>query len=511
VEAVVSTVSRRAFLGAGIAAGIGLGVGVPLSLGVSGSSSTGNLLRSRLPLPPAFRVSLPIPQVLAPVRRDADTDYYEITQAPATATVIPGTRTELWAYNGTFPGPTIVSRRGRTTAVTHTNRLPVPTVTHLHGGRTPPDSDGYPIDFLYPDGYRPMHAHMTGDVQVGSRTYTYPLDQRAATLWYHDHRMDFTGPSVWRGMAGFHLVRDDEEDALGLPRELPLMITDRSFDDDGALLYPSVDPTLQVTPGVTEAYLPGVLGDVMLVNGAPWPVAHVDKGAYRLRILNACNARRLDLRLDPQPADGLVQIGTDGGLLAAPLRHENVELAPAQRLDAVVDFSGYAPGTNVTLYNDFDDGRMHEVMRFRVGERRAASFTVPDRLTTIAPLTESQAVTTRNLHFARGGVGWLINGQPFNPNTIAARPKLGTVEVWRLVTDFHHPVHLHLAPFQVLSRGLSGPRPFDAGWKDTIDLRPAEEAAIAIRFDGYAGKYVFHCHNLEHEDMAMMGNFVTTA
>ncbi|MEU4744616.1 multicopper oxidase domain-containing protein, partial [Actinosynnema sp. NPDC023658] len=124
----------------------------------------------------------------------------------------------------------------------------------------------------------------------------------------------------------------------------------------------------------------------------------------------------------------------------------------------VVDFAGCPPGTEVTLCNDFDDGDVHRVMRFRMG--------------------------------------WLVNGQPFSPDAVAATPRLGTVEVWRLVTDFHHPVHLHLAPFRVLSGGSSGPGPFDAGWKDTVDLRPAEVAAIAIRFDGYAGKYVVHCHNL---------------
>ncbi|MEU4742197.1 multicopper oxidase domain-containing protein [Actinosynnema sp. NPDC023658] len=509
----MSTVSRRAFIRAGLAAGVGLGVGIPIALGAGGSASTGNLLRGRL-RPPAFTRPLPIPDVLEPVRSDAEADYYQITQAPAVVSLAPGTRTGIWAYNGTFPGPTIVSRRNRTAVVTHTNRLPVPTVVHLHGGRTPPDSDGYPIDFLHPEGFHADHADMSGDVRVGSRTYTYPLDQRAATLWYHDHRMDFTGPSVWRGLAGFHLVRDDEEDALGLPsgpRELPLMITDRSFDADGSLLYPSLDPTLLHTPGVTDPYAAGVLGDVMLVNGAPWPVADVDGAKYRLRILNACNARRLDLRLDPRPDDGLVQIGTDGGLLATPVRHEHFELAPAQRLDVIVDFARYPPGTLVTLFNDFDDGEMHRVMRFRVGERVADSSALPDRLSAVHVLTESEAVVTRTLHFASGGMGWLVNGQPFSPDTIAATPRLGTVEVWRLVTDFHHPVHVHLAPFQVLSRGIGGPGPFDAGWKDTIDLRPAEVAAIAIRFDGYPGKYVFHCHNLEHEDMAMMGNFVTTA
>jgi spore coat protein A len=361
-----------------------------------------------------------------------------------------------------------------------------------------------------------MGASMAGDTTIGKRSYRYPLDQRAATLWYHDHRMDFTGPSVWRGLAGFHLVRDDEEDALRLPagaRELPIMITDRSFDATGNFLYPSTDPSLVTTPGVTASFVAGVLGDVMLVNGTPWPVAKIDGAKYRLRILNACNARRLDLRIDPQPEGGLTQIGTDGGLLAAPIRHEHFELAPAQRVDAVIDFASYKPGTAVTLHNDFGEGDMSQIMRFIVGPKSQDTFTVPDRLSSFDPLTAARAVATRTFRFQSGDVnhtkGWLIDGQPFSPDNISAFVKLGTVEIWRMIADFHHPVHLHLNNFQVLSRGISGPGAFDAGWKDTIDLRPAEEAAIAIRFEGYPGKYVFHCHNLEHEDMAMMANFIT--
>jgi spore coat protein A len=255
----------------------------------------------------------------------------------------------------------------------------------------------------------------------------------------------------------------------------------------------------------------GVLGDVMLVNGGPWPVAQVDRAAYRLRIVNACNARRLDLRLDPRPDEALVQIGTDGGLLAAPLTHEHFELAPAQRVDLIVDFSRFAPGTTVTLRNDFGTGAMSQVMRFVVGETVGTPFTVPAKLSTLETLNPDKAVITRTFRFQSGDVhstrGWLIDGEPFAPDNVAAATKLGTAEVWRLIADFHHPVHLHLNPFQVLSRGIGGPGQFDAGWKDTIDLRPAEEASIVIRFDGYAGKYVFHCHNLEHEDMAMMANF----
>jgi spore coat protein A len=518
--------SRRAFIGAGLVAGIGLGVGVPFLQKVSGSTSTGNLLRSGRPLPTPFTTPFRTPPVLQPTRSDADADYYEITQTAAMASILPEVKTAIWGYNGIFPGPTINSRRARTSVVTHTNNLPVPTVAHLHGGHTPHGSDGYPTDFIYPvdRSYMDQHTNMdhpiggsmAGDTTEGTREYTYPLHQRAAMLWYHDHRMDFTGPSVWRGLAGIHFVRDDEEDALGLPahsRELPVMITDRSFASDGSLSYPSIDERLLVTPGVTSSFVAGVLGDIMLVNGAPWPVARVDGAMYRLRIINACNARRLDLRLDPQPEDTLTQIGSDGGLLASPLRHHHFELAPAQRVDIIVDFSSYEPGTAVTMVNDFGDGNMSQIMRFVVGEKADDTFTVPDKLSTIDPLTADQAVTIRTFRFRTGDVnhmkGWLIDGQPFSPDNIAASPKLGTVEVWRLIADFHHPVHIHLSPFQVLSRGLSGPSAFDTGWKDTIDLRPSEEAAIAVKFDDYAGKYVFHCHNLEHEDMAMMANFTT--
>ncbi len=518
-------VTRREFIAGLAVAGAAASFGVPFALGAAGSTSTGRNLASQTPLPDLFTQQLRIPPVLAPVRSDSDGDHYEITQRVATAEILPGLSTTIWGYNGIFPGPTIESRSGRTVSVTHINGLPVPTVVHLHGGRTPPEHDGYPIDFVLPvdgDVPLPVFARESGDLSPGQRVHWYPLEQPATTLWYHDHRMDFTGPGVWKGLAGFHIVRDDEEDALGLPsgsRELPLMILDRSFDVDGSLLYPAIDPTGLVDVGVSDGFEAGVLGDVTLVNGVPWPIVNVDGARYRLRFLNAANARRYDLRLDPPPPDGFVQIGTDGGLLAQPLQHDHIEMAPAQRFDVIVDFSVYQPGTVVTLINDFDSGRMGQVMRFIVGARAEDNSRIPDRLTTIEPLdTTADGVITRTMRFNSGHLssgnrdrhGWLINGDPFSPDIAAARPALDSVEIWRLVSDFHHPIHIHLNPFQVLSRGLGGPGPYDIGWKDTIDLRPFEHAAIAVRFDGFRGRYVFHCHNLEHEDMAMMSNFVVT-
>jgi spore coat protein A len=162
---------------------------------------------------------------------------------------------------------------------------------------------------------------------------------------------------------------------------------------------------------------------------------------------------------------------------------------------------------------------MAQVMQFVVGDRVEDTSRIPDRLTTIEPLdTTAAGVITRTMRFNSGHLSfdgqdhhaWLINGELFTANSAEARPTLDSVEIWQLVSDFHHPIHVHLNPFQVLSRGIDEPGPYDAGWKDTIDLRPFENASIAVRFDGFRGRYVFHCHNLEHEDMAMMANFIVT-
>lgn len=507
--------NRRSALRLGIAAtaGIGLvGAGWPLADALLGSAEPGRLLRSQTRLPDPYRAPLPIPEQLRPSSTDAAADYYEITQQSTKLRILPDLPTSAWTYNGSFPGPTIVSRSGRRTIVRHHNALPVPVVVHLHGGHTPADHDGYPIDFIMPLGGHAMMDDMARNSVVGQREYVYPMNQRAATLWYHDHRMCYTGAAVWRGLAGFHLIHDDEEDALPLPgghRDIPLMITDRAFAADGSFLYPAVE-----TGGVTADYMNGVLGDVILVNGAPWPVLHTDPARYRLRLLNASNARRYRLQLDPQPAGGsaLVQIGSDGGLLAWPVGHDFIDIAPAERVEVVVDFSRYRHGTQVRLVNRLGSETSTEVMRFDVvGTDHSDDSTIPERLSTNLPELDPQhAVTTRTFVFRQGKSGvWTINDAPYRPGQPVARPKLGTTEIWRFITEFHHPVHVHLNSMRVLSRNNRGPGQFDHGWKDTIDIRPAEAVEVAVRFTDYAGSYLLHCHNLEHEDMAMMADFVT--
>jgi len=523
-------ISRGEFLRLGIAGGVTLAFGASACSG-SGEGSTGTLLPSKAKVPEPFRVPLPVPPVLEPVRTDAGTDYYEMTQKTGRVEILPGLQTEVWGYDGIFPGPTVESRSGRKIIVRQQNELPVPVCTHLHGGRTPPESDGYPTDLVPPNDL--AHDHSTeghGSMGMGGsryfKDYVYPLEQRATTLWYHDHRMDFTGPQIWRGLAGFHIIRDDVEDALPLPkdkRDIPLMICDRAFGEGGSFLYPSLDPSLQGKPGVKGNYMEGVLGDVILVNGVPWPFMEVSNTRYRFRILNASNARRYRLAFDPGPSDGrpFVQVGSDGGLLGAPISHRTIPIAPAERFDVVIDFSKYPVGTKVTLKNHFGYGTTSQVMRFHVVRKEKEQSTVPERLSDMAErlsgmveskaLGESNARLTRKFYFTRafhnGRVVWAINGKVFSPSRIDARPKLGSTEIWELTTDVHHPVHIHLVHFKVLSRNGRKPLPTDAGWKDTIDLASGEEARLLVRFDGYRGRYVFHCHNLEHEDMMMMANF----
>ncbi|SER32051.1 multicopper oxidase family protein [Streptomyces qinglanensis] len=519
--------------GAGAAAALGgaAGCGAPRA----GDGISGELLRSTAPLPEPFQVPLPVPPVAEPVRTRGGAAVYEVEQRAARLEILPGLKTEVWGYDGRFPGPTFVGESERELRLRVRNALEMPTSTHLHGGVQRPESDGHPTDLVLPSGFPdPRHPEEAGKgeysgskmvkpsewtISRGHKEYVYPLKQRATTLWYHDHRMDFSAPQVWRGLAGMFLVHDDEESGLPLPedsRDIPLMICDRAFEEDGSFRYPSLDPSLAGKPGVREQYMEGVTGDVVLVNGVPWPELEVSAERYRFRILNASNARRFRLALDPGPREGaaFVQVGSDGGLLGAPREHEELPVSPAERFDVVIDFAAFPMGSEVRLVNTLGHGRTRDVMRFRVtrrAKRGAGAPRVPRRLADVQRLKAGQAVVDRQFDFRQKQVHgmrmWTVNGKPYDPGSPLASPRLDTVERWRFTSDFHHPVHVHLAHFQVLSRSGKTPLDSDAGWKDTVDVRPFEVVDVLIRFAGYRGMYMLHCHNLEHEDMAMMADF----
>jgi spore coat protein A, manganese oxidase len=472
-----------------------------------------------------FQVPLPISPILQPIRSDRTTDYYEITQKEAQVEILPGLQTTIWGYNGIFPGPTIAARRGRKAVVRHRNELPVPTVVHLHGGKTPPESDGYPTDLILPIHATNTATSHTGHIHTGHTTvdgigqgfkdYTYPNQQRGATLWYHDHRDMFTGPQVYRGLAGFYIVHDAIEDELPLPKEdrdIPLMITDHIFNEDGSFFYPSLDPTLK-EEGLENGYHEGVQGDTILVNGAPFPFLEVSNTRYRFRFLNASNRRIYRLAIDPPPAEGamFVQIGSDGGLVSAPIPQADLLIAPAERFDVVIDFSRYPVGTQIVLKNLDGNGSAAQVMRFDVVRSRRDDSAIPAQLASDAePLDPAQATVTRRVLFSRAGKRFRINGKEFDPNRVEFRPQLNSIEIWEVLADIPHPFHMHLAHLQVLSRNNQKPAPYDRGWKDTVNVGARQMVRLIAHFAPYRGKYIYHCHMLEHEDLGMMDNFEVT-
>jgi spore coat protein A len=467
-----------------------------------------------------FKVSLPIPPVLESTRSDEHGDCYEIETRESTAAILPGKQTTIRGYNGIFPGPTIKATRGRATHIRFTNKLLTPVVTHLHGGHTPSDSDGWPTDVILPPGHHAptsMHTDHTGDLgRMAAASppkyednYTYPNDQRAATLWYHDHAMGATGQNVYMGLAGFYIVEDEEERSLPLPRgryDVPLMLCARQFNEDGSFQY---NPHGHA----------GAEGDVILVNGAPWPALQVERRKYRFRILNASNATTFTLALSS--ALPFVQIATDGGLMARPLEVPSIPMAMAERVEVVIDFSAYASGDSVVLRNTEKQGPLGEIMRFDIaGPAVSDHGQLQDHLSVIENLRPEAAVRTRTFTFGPRPelkshyppIYWAINGSKFDPEHAQANPRLGDVEIWRFIYENNpwrqtHPPHVHLVNFQILDRNGQPAHDHERGWKDTLRLDSGDDVRVIMRFDGYRGRYLMHCHNLEHEDYDMMMRF----
>ena len=432
--------------------------------------------------PAPFTLPLRVPEVLDPVERTRSQDRYRVVMRTAEAEILPGERTPVWGYQGSYPGPTIVARRGRRVVVTHINRLPDPTSVHLHGGKVRAASDGHPLDLIAP----------------GSRyRYRYPNRQRPATYWYHDHADRMTGRHVYMGLAGFYLVRDPAERSLGLPRgryDVPLVVQDRTFNDDGSLWFPE---------GETQQ----VVGDTVVVNGVAQPFFEVKARKYRFRLLNGANSTPFEFAL--ANGDPLIQIATDAGLMPNPVARESVLLFPAERADVVIDFSGYEVGTSVVLRNLAGSGTTSEVMRFDVVGEAEDRSRVPSTLRRLPPLHPPDRTRSFRLSFDSARELWTFNGAAFDPKRIDARPRIGETEVWRFVNEsgLAHPIHLHEVSFQILDRNGRQPPPWEVGLKDTVVVHPGETVRISITFRGYPGTYVFHCHNLQHEDHGMMAQF----
>jgi FtsP/CotA-like multicopper oxidase with cupredoxin domain len=434
--------------------------------------------QARSPFTP-FRRELPrIPELL-PVSRTRTQDTYEIAMREGMADILPGFQTPIYGYEGIYPGPTIRARKGRKVVVRQRNTLSFESNVHLHGGYVPAAHDGHPMDVIAPGR---------------SFDYHYPNEQDACSLWYHDHAHGRTSKTLYYGLLAMYVLSDELEDELELPQgefDVPIVIADHAFNKDGSFRY-------------AENVDLGFRGDTILVNGAISPRMAVRRRKYRLRFLNASNARSYKLRLGRGRA--MQQIAGDGGLLERPVSRARVPLHPAERIDLVLDFSAYGPGDEIVLHNEDGSGGTVPVMRFDVvggGERE--QFKVPSRLRPLEPLPAANA--RRRWELGLGTAAWQINGLGWDPTRIDARPRLGTTEIWTFVNRSNrvHPMHLHGFLFRVLERTSAPVETADRiGWKDTVGVLPDETVTVLAWFAPYAGKYVFHCHALEHGDKAMM-------
>lgn len=442
---------------------------------------TGNFATVR---PPSFDRALPIPPVKRPTRSGPRGDEIELVLRAGSAQPLPGAVTPILGFDGVWPGPTIVATRGRPTYVTVKNELAEQANVHNHGHHAPASSDGHPLDTIKP-----------GD----SRLYTYPNNQTGGTYWYHDHTFGLTGPHVYRGLAGLYLIRDPAEDVLGLPsgdHDIPILIQDRRFSTDNALEY-AVDAGSTFT---------GVLGNTLCANGIHTPFLAVGTRRYRFRFVNGANSRNLRLALGN--GEPLVQIASDGALLAAPVSQTSIELSPSERADCIVDFGRARPGTSIVLRNlDATWPELPDVMRFDVVRREEDPSRVPDRLSLVQRIPEARASRLRRIRLQLADGAWTLNGLRYDPARVDFRPRLGSTEIWDIENGEQtqmHPFHQHMVPFQVLDINGAPPPAAQRGWKDTVAIPPAGRVRVIMRFYGFTGIYVFHCHKFEHEDHAMM-------
>ncbi len=421
---------------------------------------------------PSTRNPLHIPPISSPIG-------FTLTALPAMVDLGGGKLSSVWAYNSLLPGPTLVAWRGDTATITLNNRLSEPTITHWHGMIVDDLNDGAPRLAI---------------PSLATYNYNFTINQRAAMNWYHPHPHMLTGEQVAMGLAGGFIVRDSEEANLYLPPgppagtyEVPLVLRDASFDRSGNMAY---------TPRNG-----GFEGSTPLVNGTLNPKLDVDAGYYRFRVLGGANARIFGLALSNGAPFTL--IGNDGGLLTAPLQVTQIDLAPGERVDVLLDFRGLAGGSSVML-RDVRAG--WDLLQFVGTGKPGYTRTAPSTLSAITPL--SNPATTRVFSF--DGMS-KINGKEYDLNRIDFQVPFGQTELWRFSTagNAPHPVHVHGASFQVVSRtgGRGRLFPWEQGWKDTVLLEDGETVDILIRFDGFKGLYVIHCHKLEHEDNGMMANF----
>lgn len=440
----------------------------------------------------------------------------------------------VWGFDGRLPGPTFRARYGVPMLVRQVNDLPqdhrgfgIPQVsTHLHNGHTPSESDGFPGDF-FPKiigGPERFYDHHYPNALPGfSGAFAPNGDRREplGTAWYHDHRAEFTAQNVYRGLYGFYLHFNDldtgnETTGFRLPSgryDVPMAFADRLFDGDGQLYYDLFA-------------FDGILGDKITVNGRIQPYFAVNRRRYRFRWLNTGPSRIYEFFLtDPANLSRVIPftlIANDGNLLPASVTVNSIRIAPGERVDVVVDFSDAPEGTSLLVENRLSQpnprhggtlvaaGAGDAVLRLDIRAAATDASLAPPY--TFYPSSrpaqdEIDRAVTRTWSFDLRNGQWVVNDRVFDPETVAATPIEGTSETWifqNLSGAWHHPIHMHLEEFHILTRNGTAPPPIERGRKDVVRLRPYETVRAFIRFRDFLGPYPLHCHNIVHEDHGMM-------
>jgi FtsP/CotA-like multicopper oxidase with cupredoxin domain len=447
---------------------------------------------------------------------------FDLAALPGAFAIRPGPATQCWSYAGSVRrgspgalqripgsplGPILLLRPGQHVRIDLHNGLPEDHVTHWHGMDVPAHADGHPMDAFGPGQ---------------TKRYEFEVRNRAGTYWFHPHPHERTGFQVYKGLAGLMIVQDDEEQSLPLPRgpfDVPLVIQDATFDAQNQLVY---------NPDAMN----GFFGSTVLINGVPSGTLSLASRVYRLRLLNGCQSRILKLRFSDQTP--LVVIGTDGGLIDRPRVYPYVMLAPGERVELWLDLRGRPVGTRIALESlsftggGTGQGSAFEVVRLSVDRAATDALQLPATLSSITRYRLEDAVNAGNPRsFPISMVmpmRWVLNGAPFSMKGLAANEivRADTLEVWQFSNPagagaVAHPIHVHGRLFQILDRTVASTRLadwntvkdgyVDAGWKDTFMLMPGETVRLLVRHSRYTGMFVYHCHNLPHEDMGMMRNF----
>ncbi|MGE6612899.1 multicopper oxidase family protein [Peribacillus sp. NPDC076916] len=427
---------------------------------------------------------LTFPKVLKPDQEDNNSISYTIRAHQGTSEIFDGIKTKTYGYNGDFLGPVIRVEKGMKVTIHLVNDLKEDTTFHWHGLEVPGNEDGGPHKVLKPGKSETIH---------------FTVKQDAATLWFHPHPMHETGKQVFKGLAGLLYIDDKNSRKLDIPKtygedDFPIILQDKKFTDDKQLDYNKV---------MNED---GTTGDTLLINGVVNPKLKADREKVRLRILNGSNMRGYTLHFDNNME--FQQIASDGGFLNKPNSTKELEIAPAERVEVIVDLTK-VKGNEVSLVNEDNVTILPIHLKESADNSKTAKTTKSLNNLEISNEVKNKEVT-KTIKLAGMGKNVTINNKKFDANRIDFTQKQNETELWEIenmkdsMGGMNHPFHIHGTQFQVISIDGKEPPENLSGLKDTISLKPGQKAKIAVKFPE-KGVYMFHCHILEHEDNGMMG------